>query len=49
MTVDEAQVVSDVQTLEMLRMLLNFEGEAESITTDAVIAELVDQLPEAQD
>lgn len=31
------------------RILLNFEGEAESVTTDEVIAELVDQLPEAQD
>jgi MoxR-like ATPase len=29
------------------RILLNFEGEAESITTDAVIAELLEQLAEA--
>ena len=27
LTVDEAQIINDVQTLEMLRMLLNFEGE----------------------
>jgi len=29
------------------RILLNFEGEAESITTDAVICELIEQLAEA--
>ncbi len=29
------------------RILLNFEGEAESITTDAVIAELIEDLAEA--
>lgn len=31
------------------RILLNFEGEAESVTTDAVISELVEKLPEAAD
>lgn len=31
------------------RILLNFEGEAESVTTDAVISELVEQLPETLD
>ncbi len=31
------------------RILLNFEGEAESITTDAVISELIEKLPEAAD
>ncbi len=31
------------------RILLNFEGEAEAITTDAVIEELIQQLPEALD
>lgn len=31
------------------RVLLNFEGEAESVTTDAVIADLVAQLPETLD
>jgi MoxR-like ATPase len=31
------------------RILLNFEGEAESITTDAVIEELLGKLPEAVD
>jgi len=31
------------------RILLNFEGEAESVTTDSVIAELVEHLPEAHD
>jgi MoxR-like ATPase len=30
------------------RILLNFEGEAESVTTDAVISELLEKLPEAQ-
>lgn len=29
------------------RILLNFEGEAESVTTDAVILELLEHLPEA--
>lgn len=29
------------------RLLLNFEGEAEAITTDSVIAELLERLPEA--
>jgi MoxR-like ATPase len=29
------------------RLLLNFEGEAEAITTDSVIAELLQRLPEA--
>ncbi len=31
------------------RILLNFEGEAESVTTDAVISELIEKLPEAAD
>jgi MoxR-like ATPase len=31
------------------RILLNFEGEAESITTDAVIGQLLDELSEAQE
>ncbi len=31
------------------RILLNFEGEAEAVTTDEVIAELIERLPEAQD
>lgn len=30
------------------RILLNFEGEAESITSDAVIAELIEKLPESE-
>jgi len=29
------------------RLLLNFEGEAEAVTTDSVIAELLERLPEA--
>lgn len=31
------------------RILLNFEGEAEAITTDAVIDELIAELPQAKD
>lgn len=31
------------------RILLNFEGEAEGVTTDAVISELISELPEALD
>jgi MoxR-like ATPase len=31
------------------RILLNFEGEAEDVTTDAVITELISELPEALD
>lgn len=31
------------------RILLNFEGEAESVTTDAVISELLNKLPEAEE
>lgn len=31
------------------RMLLNFEGEAESVTTDMMISQLIERLPETQD
>jgi MoxR-like ATPase len=30
------------------RILLNFEGEAEDVTTDAIIDELIAELPEAE-
>jgi MoxR-like ATPase len=31
------------------RLILNFEGEAEGVSTDQVIEEILDQLPERQD
>jgi MoxR-like ATPase len=30
------------------RILLNFEGEAEGVSTDAVIDEILEQIPEAK-